>query len=156
MVFIKGVSGNPEGRKNGKPLTDALIGRLLWDADAKVRAGDKRTVAHAIVDKLINNALQGDSRSIEQIFDRVEGKATQHIEQKTTHELLDVVEAARRIAFAFNSAAIQGVEIEGVFKELVEPEPSAPFVPVVLPPVNLKPPKGKSYSSPLIQRKPKP
>ncbi len=146
MPFLPGKSGNPNGSAGTKPLTNALISRLNWSEGEKEKP---RTVAQAIVEKLISNALQGDQRSIEMIFDRVEGKATQVIEQTTKHEVLDVVEAARRIAFAINSAKLDGVQIEGEFSRLVPPEyrDEPVYTPVELPPVVL--PKSTELAKPL-------
>lgn len=147
MPFLPGKSGNPNGSAGTKPLTNALISRLNWSEDEKEKP---RTVAQAIVEKLISNALLGDQRSIEMIFDRVEGKATQVIEQTTKHEVMDVVEAARRIAFAINSAKLDGVQIEGEFARLVPPEYLEPPVQAVeLPPVKV--PKSSELSKPLSE-----
>lgn len=147
MPFLPGKSGNPNGSAGTKPLTNALISRLNWSEDEKEKP---RTVAQAIVEKLISNALLGDQRSIEMIFDRVEGKATQVIEQTTKHEVMDVVEAARRIAFAINSAKLDGVQIEGEFARLVPPEYLEPPVQAVeLPPVKV--PKASELSKPLSE-----
>lgn len=135
MPFLPGKVSNPLGGAGTKPLTNALISRLNWSEDEKEKP---RTVAQAIVEKLISNALLGDQRSIEMIFDRVEGKAVQVVEQTTKHEVMDVVEAARRIAFAINSAKLDGVQIEGEFARLVPPEYLDPPVPALeLPPVKL-------------------
>lgn len=155
MVFKPGESGCPGGRANARPLTTALITRLNHTAQTSEAP---RTVAQAIVEKLISNALQGDQRAIDMIFDRVEGKAVQHIEQKTTHEVLDVMEAARRIAFAINTARMKGQEIDGTFAALagdapvidlqIDSEaPAVPYVPVELPPVTV--PKGVKLDAPL-------
>lgn len=147
MPFLPGKSGNPNGSAGTKPLTNALISRLNWSEDEKEKP---RTVAQAIVEKLISNALLGDQRSIEMIFDRVEGKATQVIEQTTKHEVMDVVEAARRIAFAINSAKLDGVQIEGEFARLVPPEYLEPPVQAVeLPPVKV--PKSSELGKPLSE-----
>ncbi len=147
MPFLPGKSGNPNGSAGTKPLTNALISRLNWSEDEKEKP---RTVAQAIVEKLISNALLGDQRSIEMIFDRVEGKATQIIEQTTKHEVMDVVEAARRIAFAINSAKLDGVQIEGEFARLVPPEYLEPPVQAVeLPPVKV--PKSSELGRPLSE-----
>ncbi|NDG18410.1 MAG: hypothetical protein EB117_09075 [Betaproteobacteria bacterium] len=147
MPFLPGKSGNPNGSAGTKPLTNALISRLNWSEDEKEKP---RTVAQAIVEKLISNALLGDQRSIEMIFDRVEGKATQVIEQTTKHEVMDVVEAARRIAFAINSAKLDGVQIEGEFARLVPPEYLEPPVQAVeLPPVKM--PKSSELGRPLSE-----
>lgn len=147
MPFLPGKVSNPHGGAGTKPLTNALISRLNWSEDEKEKP---RTVAQAIVEKLISNALLGDQRSIEMIFDRVEGKATQVIEQTTKHEVMDVVEAARRIAFAINSAKLDGVQIEGEFARLVPPEYLEPPVKAVeLPPVKM--PKSSELGKPLSE-----
>lgn len=75
MVFRKGVSGNPAGSKQRRILRDALMCRLLWDADYVPRKSELRTAAHMMVENLVQRALQGDTKAIREIYDRLEGKA---------------------------------------------------------------------------------
>lgn len=121
MVFRKGFSGNPSGKRASRPLTDALITRLLWPVDVKPRKGEVRTVAHVLVENMVQKALQGDMRAITEIYDRVEGKAvatTLHTEVK--EQPIDILEAARRLAFALNSAALLGQPVDDRFAKLVD------------------------------------
>lgn len=60
-----GQSGNPRGR----PVSAELDRRLL----------DKQTVAK-IVDSLLQRIQDGDTRAIELLWDRAEGKLTQKVE----------------------------------------------------------------------------
>ena len=78
MVFKPGQSGNPGGSTKRRLLTDALVSRLMWHADQKPHKDELRTTAQVIVEHLIQNALRGDMRAITEIYERVEGKATQH------------------------------------------------------------------------------
>lgn len=78
MVFKPGQSGNPGGSTKRRLLTDALVSRLLWPADEKPHKDELRTTAQVIVEHLVQKALQGDVRAITEIYERVEGKATQH------------------------------------------------------------------------------
>lgn len=158
MVFEPGKSGCPGGRAVGKPLTDALLARLAHTSTAPEKP---RTVAQAIVEKLISNALAGDQKAIDMIFDRVEGKAAQHITASVQHEVMDVVEAARRIAFAINSARMKGEVIDGTLAALAgddapditdlrpEEPPAIPYAPVDLPPVAV--PKGLKLGAQLTE-----
>ena len=65
--FKKGVSGNPRGRPKRTRNIDTLIDReldqpiLLKEAGQEVRLRKRE----AIVKRLVNNALKGDTRSIE-------------------------------------------------------------------------------------------
>lgn len=158
MTFKPGQVTNPHGGGAQKPLTDALLLRLKHPAKSSEAP---RTVAQAIVEKLISNALAGDQKAIDMIFDRVEGKAAQHITASVQHEVMDVVEAARRIAFAINSARMKGEVIDGTLAALagddapditdLQPEepPAIPYVPVDLPPVAV--PKGLRLGTQLIE-----
>jgi hypothetical protein len=74
MGFIKGQSGNPHGRpRKGKTLTDLLqkeLNQKQGDIPAKV----------AVVKKLIELASEGDIAAIRYVFDRIEGKCTERVE----------------------------------------------------------------------------
>lgn len=121
MVFRKGFSGNPSGSRNRRVLTDTLVSRLLWPADEKPRKGELRTAAHVLVENMVQKALQGDMRAITEIYDRVEGKAvatTLHTEVK--EQPMDIMEAARRLAFALNSAALLGQPVDDRFAKLAD------------------------------------
>ena len=70
---------NPAGRpKKGESLTDILRSRL--DEEIKTRTGSKVQIKKALVEKKLEAALTGDQKSIEWIFDRVDGKAVQPVE----------------------------------------------------------------------------
>lgn len=70
---------NPTGRpKKGESLTDILRARL--DEEIKTRTGSKVQIKKALVEKKLESALMGDQKSIEWIFDRVDGKAVQPVE----------------------------------------------------------------------------
>lgn len=129
MTFQPGQSGNPGGGNNRKVITSALISRLMWDIDAQPRKGEIKTVAHGIVEKLIKKALDGDMRAITEIYDRVEGKALQTIKDETERAPMDIMEAARRLAFALNSAALLGQPVDDRFAKLVDVTPAEPEQP---------------------------
>lgn len=70
---------NPAGRpKKGESLTDILRSRL--DEEIKTRTGSKVQIKKALVEKKLEAALMGDQKSIEWIFDRIDGKAVQPVE----------------------------------------------------------------------------
>jgi len=70
---------NPAGRpKKGESLTDILRTRL--DEEIKTRTGSKIQIKKALVEKKLESALAGNQKSIEWIFDRVDGKAVQPVE----------------------------------------------------------------------------
>ena len=67
--WVKGVSGNPNGRpKKGHTLTDLLAKHL-----------DKEEFCKAIVAQ----AMDGNNRCIQEIFERLDGKVTEHVETDT-------------------------------------------------------------------------
>lgn len=79
--FRKGVSGNPKGRpKKTKCIPDIL--RAITSEKTK----NKQTKLHAILNKVVDNAMSGDQWSIEFIANRMEGKPAQVINQ-TVQEL---------------------------------------------------------------------
>lgn len=65
--FKKGVSGNPRGRPKRTRNIDTLIDRELDQAITLKEAGQEVRLRkrEAIVKRLVNNALKGDTRSIE-------------------------------------------------------------------------------------------
>lgn len=65
--FKKGVSGNPRGRPKRTRNIDTLIDRELDQPITLKEAGQELRLRkrEAIVKRLVNNALKGDTRSIE-------------------------------------------------------------------------------------------
>jgi hypothetical protein len=90
MPFKPGESGNPAGSRKRNLLSAALDRALLADDAKKVRD---------ISDKLVALAAEGDKWAIEFVWDRVEGKVTQSVNQTidVTHRADDVSAADRRI-----------------------------------------------------------
>lgn len=87
--FKKGQSGNTKGR----PKKDACLSEILkYRLDMPREIKDAKTgknirvenVRDYVVDTIIKLALKGDTKAINIIFDRTEGKAAQKIEQETT------------------------------------------------------------------------
>ena len=68
MAFKKGVSGNPSGRKKGVPNKRGVIAGVL----DKISTEKGLDVKQAIIEKLIDSALDGDTQSIKLIMDRLE------------------------------------------------------------------------------------
>jgi len=66
-----GQSGNPGGMQKGKSLTAVL--RELLD---QIPEGDNKKLKEAVVKALLRKALTGDTRALDIIFDRTEGKVT--------------------------------------------------------------------------------
>jgi Family of unknown function (DUF5681) len=67
--FEPGQSGNPHGR----PKTEICLTKLLRAALAERDEGGKRTKARAIIDALIEQAIEGKTAAIQQIFGRTDG-----------------------------------------------------------------------------------
>jgi hypothetical protein len=70
MPWAKGQSGNPHGKRLGKPLTDAL--HLELSADPKL--------ARRIAKALLAAAASGDTKAANLVFDRVDGAVVRQLE----------------------------------------------------------------------------
>lgn len=83
MVWKKGESGNPDGLKRTKPLSDALraiLSRERNDQEDWLLAKDHgKTYAQHLAVILVGKAADGDIQAIREIFDRVEGKTPQAV-----------------------------------------------------------------------------
>ena len=89
--------GNPNGsngRKGDKPWTEAI--RIA----ASVRDEKGKRRLRAIAEKTVEEALKGDMSAIKEIGDRLDGKATQPTENRTT---VNVKVSQRDIADEFAS-----------------------------------------------------
>ena len=67
--FKPGQSGNPGGRQKSEVCLTALLRAALAERDVD----GKRTKARAVIDALVNEACQGRTAAIQQIFDRIDG-----------------------------------------------------------------------------------
>jgi hypothetical protein len=79
--FKKGQSGNPGGR----PKAEICLTALLREALAEHDQDGKRTKARAVIDALVEQACEGKTAAIQQIFDRIDG-----ILQPLETEALDI------------------------------------------------------------------
>jgi hypothetical protein len=73
MTWPPGKSGNPEGRRLGKPITDAIGQELAMMADGRVDKVPATSLRMAIR-RQIQKASKGDLRALEFLADRCEGK----------------------------------------------------------------------------------
>lgn len=76
MAFEKGSSGNPGGRPKEKLFADAL--RLAINEEAEID-GVKTKKLRVIADRLVKEAMAGESWAIQQVADRLDGKPAQAI-----------------------------------------------------------------------------
>jgi hypothetical protein len=67
--FQPGTSGNPRGRPPAEVCLTALLRAALAERDED----GKRTKARAVIDALVEQALEGKTAAIQQIFDRIDG-----------------------------------------------------------------------------------
>ena len=67
--FQPGQSGNPRGRPSAEVCLTALLRAALAEKDVE----GKRTKARAVIDALVEQALEGKTAAIQQIFDRIDG-----------------------------------------------------------------------------------
>lgn len=106
--FMPGVSGNPGGRTKSKEL-DAILKDCLNANEIKAtiitRKGNKskqrtisiktkKTMLHALVVILIEKGLSGDTKAIQEIFDRYVGKPPMGVNVKDDNkgELIEAIE----------------------------------------------------------------
>ncbi len=76
--WTRGESGNPAGR----PLTGNLGIALRRSLLETMPGNSEKSIAVAVAEALIRKALNGDVQAIKEIFDRVEGKASQSIDME--------------------------------------------------------------------------
>lgn len=89
MPFVKGQSGNPNGRpKEENSITSML--RRYGSQKVVERKGETLTREQAIALDMWTEALDGNQRVREYIIDRLEGRPTQHTET-VTHEIPKVI-----------------------------------------------------------------
>jgi hypothetical protein len=67
MTFVPGQSGNPGGKHGEKLFRNALLAAL------KKVDGDAEKIQR-VADKLVDNALAGETAAIREIADRIDGK----------------------------------------------------------------------------------
>ena len=106
MVFQPGQSGNPSGKPAQKFMTEALQLHLLRPADLPPHK--PRNAAEAIAGQIVRQALAGDNSSQQLVYDRMEGKAIATIKAEIDTKPIDIMDAARRLAFIINSAQALG------------------------------------------------
>ena len=85
--FIKGQSGNPNGRPPGKSMTtilkDLLEKKMTLSKDpftGEDLKNEKFAIREILMMRLLAMGIKGDRYAIESILDRVEGKANQPVE----------------------------------------------------------------------------
>lgn len=125
--FLPGQSGNPSGKPKQKFMSEALQLYLLRPADLPPHK--PRNAAEAIAGKIVAQALEGDTASQQMCYDRMEGKAIQTIKDETERAPMDIMEAARRLAFALNSASLLGQPVDANFSKLIDVTPEPALVP---------------------------
>lgn len=98
--FKPGQSGNPNGRPNGARSLSTTLREML-EEEIEVTVGgkkEKKRFADVMIRKLLQKANEGDLRAIQEIFDRVEGKALQEIKNENYNmEVIPSPEEAAKI-----------------------------------------------------------
>ena len=82
--FIKGQSGNPNGRPKKLPELDKLMAEVLGEEK------DGITAAKAILNMLRSKAAKGDIKAAQLLLDRAYGKSKQNIDITTQGEKVTV------------------------------------------------------------------
>jgi len=76
--FKKGQSGNPKGRPRGSLSLSAILKKYLDQeldiTDPITKQQVKKRIGDIINLKLLAKAMQGDTKAIDMIYDRIEGK----------------------------------------------------------------------------------
>ena len=82
--FVKGQSGNPNGRPKKLPALDLIMANVMGQEK------DGITAAEAIIMKLREQAAKGDIKAAQLLLDRAYGKAKQNIDITTQGEKVTV------------------------------------------------------------------
>lgn len=88
-AFKKGVSGNPNGRPKGRI---SLIGILEETLRENYMPGTDKSLARALVERTILDALNGDSHSRKLVWEYLEGKPgaiQQALDEESIVEIVD-------------------------------------------------------------------
>jgi hypothetical protein len=88
--FEPGQSGNPTGRPRGTRNLSTILRRFLEEPVEVLidNVKTKKPFQEVIVRNLLKNAAAGDTKAINTVWDRVEGKAPQYIDVTTDGEPL--------------------------------------------------------------------
>lgn len=89
-IWVKGQSGNPNGRPQKKPVTE-MYERIF--SNPKNIAAFEKSIVRALSKGQMAMVLQ-----LKEMTDRVEGKVTQPIEADISVNLADAIAAARKRA----------------------------------------------------------
>jgi hypothetical protein len=118
MPFVKGQSGNPGGNPGGKHGEKMFRSALL--ASLKKADGDAEKLQR-VTDKLVANAINGDTTAIREIADRLDGKPAQAI---------DVTGDDRRVIVEIRSfprpASLGGPIVEATTNPVIEHQADEP------------------------------
>lgn len=80
--FVKGESGNPNGRPKGRRNFSTIFYDALENL-AKKNGMDATQLETEIVEKALLSARKGDARFYKDLMDRVHGTAVQNVDHKT-------------------------------------------------------------------------
>ncbi len=117
--WLAGVSPNPSGKPAQKFMTEALQMYLLRPDD--LPPPKPRNAAEKIARKMVEKACDGDNDAAKMIYDRMEGKAVATIKAEIETKPMDIMDAARRLAFIINSAAALGEKLPDEYSILLNP-----------------------------------
>lgn len=87
--FVKGQSGNPNGRPKKLPKLDDLLADILGSEE------DKDSEAHAILMRLVQDAKNGNTKASEIILDRTYGKAKQSVDMTSSDGTFNIKDVIR-------------------------------------------------------------
>jgi len=80
MTFVKGVSGNPNGRPKDGESWAGMLSKICNEIDGE----DALTRKEIICRKLIAEASRGEQWAVQALIDRIDGKSKISIDQNVT------------------------------------------------------------------------
>jgi len=90
--FIKGQSGNPNGRPKGSGLS---ITTIIKQELETIPEGEKSTYLELLVKKILDKAIGGDFQMIRQIWNYIDGMPNQKIRVENQDNNLELSEEER-------------------------------------------------------------
>ena len=76
MPFIKGTSGNP----NGRPKKEESLTYLMEEYLRKIPKGSKKTRKQQFIEKTVQLAMKGDNTCMKLVYSYLEGQPRQQVE----------------------------------------------------------------------------
>lgn len=89
--FCPNPKGKPKGSEDTVTILTRILNRIVKTKDPFTGESTQITAKEALLLKQFSQAIQGDQKSFDRIFDRLEGKPKQIIDQTNTNVNIDTV-----------------------------------------------------------------